>query len=128
MPLIKVLKVLTIFGIFISLYLSYVKLTTSSIVCTFGDCEKVQNSEYSQIFGIPVAVFGILYYFTLYIMFEKYQKYAKYWLLWGIIFSTYLTYLEIFVIKAICGWCVLSFVNIILIYALHYFGSRRAKT
>ncbi|OGC56586.1 hypothetical protein A3H26_01695 [candidate division WWE3 bacterium RIFCSPLOWO2_12_FULL_36_10] len=128
MSLAKTLKILAIIGILISLYLTYVKLTSSPLLCAFGDCEKVQNSKYSQVFGIPVAVFGILYYFILYIMLERNNKYTKYWLLWGIMYSTYLTYLELFVIKAICGWCVLSFVNIILIYALHYIGSRRSKT
>jgi len=128
MPLAKTLKVLTIVGISISLYLTYVKLTSSPFLCAFGNCEKVQNSTYSQVFGIPVSALGVVYYFILYILLEKYNKYAKYWMVWGIIYSTYLTFLEVFVIKAICGWCVLSFVNIILIYALHYFGSRRAKT
>lgn len=128
MSLAKTLKVLTIVGISISLYLTYAKLTSSPLLCAFGSCEKVQNSIYSQVFGIPIAAFGIVYYFILYILLEKNNKYARYWLIWGIIYSTYLTYLEIFVIKAICGWCVLSFANIILIYALHYFGSRRAKT
>jgi uncharacterized membrane protein len=34
----------------------------------------------------------------------------------GLIFSTYLTYLELFVIHAICQWCVVSAILVVIIF------------
>lgn len=100
---------LAVCGIAVSLYLTYVKLTGSPIKCTVGSCDIVQNSKYAELFGIPVAVFGVLFYFLLF-LFTYYKTYVllKLWSLWGFIFSLYLTYLEIYVIKEICQWCVIS--------------------
>ncbi len=114
-----ILYLLCIAGILISMYLSYTKVTSSSIVCGYEGCNKVQSSKYSEIFGIPMGFFGIGFYFTLFALLNKGKtKLAKYLLLWGLVYSTYLTYLEIFVIKAICAWCVSSFVIIILLSIL----------
>lgn len=112
----KIIEILAIIGILISLYLTYVKLSSDPFVCGFGDCGQVQNSKYGDIMGIPVAVLGIIYYFTLFIFNrELSKKYMNIWIAWGVLFSTYLTYIELFVIEAICGWCVVSFINILVI-------------
>lgn len=114
-----ILYMLCIAGILVSMYLSYTKVTSSSIVCGYEGCNKVQASKYSEIFGIPMGFFGIGFYFVLFALLNKGKaKLAKYLLLWGIAYSSYLTYLEIFVIKAICAWCVSSFVIIILLSIL----------
>lgn len=114
----ELILILAILGIAISLYLTYAKLTSTPIICTMS-CDSVQKSPYSEIFGIPVAVFGVLYYFVLFFLVQKnIRNYTGLWLVWGILFSSYLTYLELFVIEAICEWCVSSFLNIIVISAL----------
>jgi len=110
-----VLTVLSVLGIAISLYLTYTKLTESEIKCGFGGCNVVQKSEYSQVFGIPVAVFGVIFYFLLFALNHlKANKFLKYWVLIGLVFSLYFTYLELFVINAICTWCVASAILIVL--------------
>ncbi len=122
---------LSVFGIFLSLYLTYIKLSKGAISCGFGECDLVQQSRYSEIFGVPVAVFGTVFYLALFALLYKYEglaRYAKYWLYWGIAFSIYLLFVEVFVIKAICGWCMISFVNIAFIYALHCVGPRGVQT
>jgi phosphatidylglycerol:prolipoprotein diacylglycerol transferase len=112
----RLLMVLTIIGIGIALYLTYVKFTSSPILCGIGDCDVVQNSKYAQFLGIHLGVWGLVYYLALFTTFHnKWKKFTQLWLIWGILFSTYLTYLEIFVIKAVCDWCLASFANIILI-------------
>lgn len=128
----RAILLLSVIGIGISLYLTYVKLTSSPIVCGFGNCEKVQTSKYSQIAGIPVAVFGLFYYFLLFCLtfysnetvkvpiFKTPSNALNLWVLWGIVFSSYLTYLEIFVIKAICLWCAISFADILLVAVLKF--------
>jgi uncharacterized membrane protein len=112
----NLLVLLCVAGIAVSLYLTYTKLTASPILCKFGDCEKVQNSEYSSIFGVPVALFGVAFYFALFTtLYKELKKPAALLTLGGFGFSTYLTYLELYVIHAICMWCVISYVIIILI-------------
>lgn len=115
------LMTLSIIGILISMYLLYAKYTHNPLICGFGDCGKVQSSIYSAFLGIPVSVWGAFYYLFLFLcLFKNYRRVAVLCILWGLGFSTYLTFLEVFVIKAICMWCVFSFANIVLI-ALTYF-------
>jgi len=110
-----------LFGILISSYLGYKKITDTSLLCgsTFG-CEAVQQSKYSTLLGIPMGIWGVIYYFVLSTLIAFYKgKYASVvkfiWIMWGLLFSLYLTLLEIFVIESYCIWCLISFANIILI-------------
>ena len=115
----NILLGLSIAGILVSLYLTYAKLTATPLICLDKGCGIVQNSKYSEIFGIPVALLGVLYYFAMFIfVFKDMEKLAKLSAITGIIFSVYLTYLELFVIDAICTWCVISFFIVILITIL----------
>lgn len=115
----KILIFLAILGIGISAYLTYVKLQPEGIACNLGQCDIVQASKYSELFGIPIAIYGLGYYILFITLISaNLKKYANYWALWGLLFSSYLTLLELFVLKAICGWCVLSFIVIILINLL----------
>lgn len=127
----NILLFFSVVGILISSYLAYTKLTSSSIQCgSHGGCNAVQNSDYSTLFGIPLGVFGMGYYFVLFFVFftEDIKNIAKIRSLlvaWGLLFSTYLTYLEAFVIHAYCLWCVGSFVNIILIALIHFLWKQK---
>lgn len=119
---IKKLIVFLIFaGLTVSGYLTYYKLNSNPFACSFGGCDKVQNSEYSVMFGIPVAAWGMFYYIALLVLFlKRWEFLTKAWLIWGNIYSAYLTFIEITIIKAICGWCALSFAIIILITYLYF--------
>lgn len=105
----KILYFLALAGIFVSLYLTYTKFSNTKVICSFGNCNVVQNSEYSTLLGIPVALLGVIYYFLIFsLIFYKKSKFLFVVTLFGFLYSMYLTYLEIFVIKAICQWCVVS--------------------
>src|SRR3989344_2963053 len=115
----RIILILSLVGLVMSVYLTNLKLSNNIGLCAFGQCEVVQNSEYSQIFGIPVAAFGVGFYALLFVFIAaNLKKWVKVWALWGLIFSMYLTGLELFVIKALCGWCVISFVIVILVNLL----------
>lgn len=117
----KLLIVLTLLGVSLSTYLVYYRFTTNPLMCGFGNCDIVQTSKYSVFLGVPIAVWGLLYYGTLLIaLLKKMDLITKVLIIWGITYSSYLTYLELFVIKAICGWCIVSFA-IILLIAFFYF-------
>jgi uncharacterized membrane protein len=120
---------LTILGTADAVYLLIFKLTGNSRMCLGnGGCHNVNFSPYSEIYGIPVSVFGISAYLAiLCILFlEGRLKIAKEYgplaifgiSLGGVAFSIYLTYLEIYVIHALCPFCVASAVIITLIFIL----------
>ncbi len=121
--------VLATIGLLDSLYLTWVKVTNRYAFCgPLGDCESVNSSQYSEIEGIPIALFGAGAYILiiLILMLEKHggiwMEYGPYVIfgitLVGTLYSIYLTYLEIEVIHAICPYCVISAVVIIILFIL----------
>lgn len=109
---------------------SYVALHHSQgflIPCGFaGGCDQVLNSPYAQFLGIPIAWFGVVFYFTiaatgLYAIFG-YPKLLRISFVAATIafpITLYLLYLQAFVIKAFCDYCLLSATLVILIFFLH---------
>jgi len=115
------IPVLSIIGIVVAGYLSFVEVTQSQAVCgPIGDCNTVQQSPYAILFGfLPVGILGLLGYLAIIAawLFRKFgpEKWRGFFTLsiWGMalfgtIFSIYLTFLEPFVIGATCAWCVTS--------------------
>jgi uncharacterized membrane protein len=109
-----VLGALAVVGLLISGYLSWVHYAGVPPVCVGGSggCESVQTSSYATIFGVPVAAIGLVGYSGL-LLSALLRGEAGVYLgllvaLVGTLFSAYLTYLEVFVIHAICEWCVAS--------------------
>jgi uncharacterized membrane protein len=121
--------VFAVLGALDAIYLLIFKLTSNNQMCLgSGGCHNVNFSPYSEISGIPVSLFGVLAFLAiLFILFmEQRLKIAKEngplgifgISLGGIAFSAYLTYLEIYVIKAICPFCVASAILITLVFIL----------
>lgn len=122
--------ILIVLGIGIAGYLTYVKLFGLEPVCGgLGDCEAVQSSIYSELLGVPVAIWGLLSYLALLAIYLVKRSNWRGWgalarqgfflvTLIGVMFSAYLTYLEIFVIHAICPWCVASAVVMTILFIL----------
>ena len=117
-PLTIASLVLAVVGLALSAYLSYVHYNLDALVCGTGSCELVQTSEYSEMFGIPIAIFGVVMFIVVIagiILRELRPETADLVstgilviLLTAILYWIYLTYLEINVIHAICQWCVAS--------------------
>jgi len=120
--------VISILGLGVAFYLSYVELFQAEAVCgPVGDCNTVQQSKYAYLFGvIPIGVIGALGYLGILVAWlinrigpQKYQR-ATILLVWGMawigtLFSIYLTFLEPFVIGASCIWCLTSAVIMTLL-------------
>jgi uncharacterized membrane protein len=108
------LGVLAVIGLAISAYLTWVHFEGIAPVCAGGShgCETVQSSRYAELAGIPVPVLGLMGYALLFVSALLRSEIGAYLgllvALVGTIFSAYLTYLELFVIHAICQWCVAS--------------------
>lgn len=117
-----------IVGTIDSVYLTIEKITNNQAMCLpgLGDCWTVSNSQYSQIYGIPVAALGMAAYgliLTLLFAEAKFPGNAEFirLLIFGVtltgtIYSIYLTYLEIAVIKAVCPFCVISAITMLVLF------------
>lgn len=108
----RVAAVLCLLGLGVAGYLTYVHYEDISAVCSTGGCERVQNSSYSELAGIPVALLGLVGYLAIAISLlargDLGRAATAGLTIVGFGFSAYLTYLELFVIDAICQWCVAS--------------------
>jgi uncharacterized membrane protein len=107
-------------GLFVATYLTLYKLgVIGTMSCAVGSCETVQLSRWATLLGVPVAAWGVGYYALVFALtlagvqerFVDSRRLALALMLltgWGLVFSLWLTYLELFVINAICQWCVVS--------------------
>lgn len=114
-------------GILVSAYLSVKRLTGGNLACTrWAQCDVVNNSVYAKIFGVPVAFIGLAGYLLLFALAVGALQTsgsrqcrllaAGFTLaLAGLAFSGYLTYIELFVLQAVCNWCVASAVLMTLL-------------
>jgi uncharacterized membrane protein len=103
--------VITVIGIGIATYLTYVHYAGIKVAClSSGGCETVQASRWSKLDGIPVAVLGLVGYVLIFVSLAirgDLGRISGFGLaLIGFLFSMYLTYREVFSIHAICQWCV----------------------
>ncbi|MGQ9833873.1 MAG: vitamin K epoxide reductase family protein [Candidatus Villigracilaceae bacterium] len=124
------IPVLIVIGIGIAAYLSYVETKMVEAACgPIGDCNTVQTSRYSKLFGIlPVGLLGLAGYIGLLAAWlvrrfiPRLEKPAvlAFWgmAFFAVSFSLYLTYLEPFVIRAVCIWCLSSAVIVTLLLLL----------
>jgi uncharacterized membrane protein len=100
-------------------YLTYARFTETTIACTTGGCEAVQSSDYAELAGIPVAVLGLVAYVLLLgsalFTFELARLVGAIIAVSGALFAAYLLYAQLFLIDAICQWCVVSDVGIALL-------------
>jgi uncharacterized membrane protein len=125
------IPVLSIIGLGVSIYLTYVEFTHTRALCgPVGDCNAVQSSSYAKLFGIlPIGLAGAMGYLAIFVAwvwhhfridsFARIAGPAMYGMaLFGTLFSIYLTYLELFVIHAVCIWCLSSAVLITLLMLL----------
>ena len=109
-----VLLALAVLGALISAYLTWTHFAGLTPVCTGSGegCQTVQSSRYASVLGIPVALLGLIAYGGLILSTVLWRETGIYLglliSLVGTLFSAYLTYLEIFVIGALCQWCLAS--------------------
>lgn len=111
---------LAVLGAADSIYLTWIKLyKAQALFCSVGGgCDIVNTSPYSEINGIPIALFGLAAYVLIaaaLVLEDRWELARAYGplavlglALTGTLYSAYLTYLELAVIHAICPYCVIS--------------------
>ncbi|HRN50338.1 MAG TPA: vitamin K epoxide reductase family protein [Anaerolineales bacterium] len=119
----KILIVLSILGILDAAYLTYVKLIEDGVCAVGGGCAIVNTSPYASLWGIPIAAIGGGAYLVMLIVLLLEERSDFFAIngslivfglsLIGVLYSVYLTYLELYVIHAICPFCVISAVILV---------------
>jgi uncharacterized membrane protein len=114
---------LALAGLGVATYLTVVHYSGGEPVCAVGHgCVTVQESEYAELAGVPVALIGLIGYVailaSLALRGDTGRLVRVAMTAGGFAFSVYLTYLELFVIDAICQWCVGSAVIMTALLAL----------
>lgn len=110
--------VLSLVGIGVAAYLTYEHFTAgSTLACPdtgVVNCMKVTSSEYSKLFGMPVALLGLLFFVGMTALsLPPLWRTASPWpsrlrlaaVVVGVVFVCYLIWAELFQIDAICLWC-----------------------
>ena len=111
-------------GFAIGSYLTIAHWGDQPIACAgVGDCGYVNSSEYASIGGVPVSGLGSLLYLAMTLTALAWSRRSDVdWLpiaYWGLAlagagYAAYLTYVELWVLHAICVWCVTSAVLLTL--------------
>lgn len=131
----RAIAVLSLVGLLDSVYLLLAKLGhIGSLSCTVSHgCDVVNTSQYSVFMGVPVAAIGLAGYLILLgiaIVGLQPRQLAASWpdtamaILsgGGLLFSLRLTYYEFFELNAVCQWCVVSQLAILLIFVFAVAG------
>jgi uncharacterized membrane protein len=130
------MALLCLAGLFLAVYLYLFKIgMIGTLACGTGGCETVQLSPQSRFLGVEVSLIGVIGYAVMLVLaFLALQpRHAGrsgpstlLFLLSGgaLLFSAYLTGLELFVIHAICRWCVGSAVIVLAIFGLALYDRR----
>jgi len=130
---------MSVLGIAVSLYLYLLhRGIIGEVYCPIGGCDAVMASKWSAIYGVPVALLGLIYYiwFIALVVLKNFNENLMINLallatvLGGILFTIYLRFVEIFYVHEFCMWCwvsVICIVVIVLVYLVnrHYYFPKK---
>jgi len=132
----SLLTLLSLLGLADASYLTWEHFLGQLPPCTISGCELVLTSSYSQVWGVPLAFLGALFYLVMLLIlcFIKYQGASKLRLIllpWsgvGLLTSLTLTYIQFYVIGAICPYCLFSAgINFVLFIIAWSFFNETAR-
>jgi uncharacterized membrane protein len=133
----RILIALAIIGFADAAYLTYFKYDVGGVCLAGGGCDVVNSSIYSMFAGVPIALFGAIAYLVMLaiLLLEPREKFfgenGPLFVfgisLFGVLYSAYLTYLELFVLNAICPFCVISAVVLVLMLVVSGFRLRQPR-
>jgi uncharacterized membrane protein len=124
-PIAFALLILSFLGFLDAGYLTISHYTHISPACSvFSGCETVINSQFSTLFGIPIALFGAIYFFALFYLsiavLTGYRPvYARLFNLSayiGLLISIFLFLIQALILKNYCQYCLLSEIITLFIY------------
>jgi uncharacterized membrane protein len=94
----------------IAAYLVQAHYSGGSVICSTGGCETVQQSSYAEIFGVPVALLGLLGSLAILLTLLRgdlpWRAAGLALAVSGLVFAGYLVIVQLAVLGAVCQWCV----------------------
>jgi uncharacterized membrane protein len=126
-----IIMIAALIGLVDALYLFAHRISGEPLSCgASGGCNIVAASPLSVVFGIPLSLLGIIFYFGIIVLLfvrthalraylEKiiaYHNALKLYATAGLLSSAYFTYLQAFVINAWCRYCILSAITTCIIF------------
>lgn len=132
-----IVSTLALIGALISLYLVLHHYGLTPLACPIAGCDKVQASSYSSLVGVPVAAYGFVAFLALLglgliglssdrVAGVRVQDAITAIAGLGVVAYLGLTYLELFVIHAVCFWCVCSSACMLGVLVAGLFGRARS--
>lgn len=121
----RIAAFLAAFGVGVAAYIAIAEADGGAPACLAGSggCETVAASSHSELAGISVALIGVFGYALLLavaLLRGDAARVAGFGLgLVGFGYTVYLTFLELFVIDAICQWCIVSAVLMVALFAVN---------
>lgn len=117
--LVVVILLLAFFGIADASYLAASEISGTPLICnieSLAGCNAVAESPYSHFFGIPLAIYGVIFYSLLFIVaaFELVfftvllRRILQGLALFGAIAGVIFTFIQIYLIGALCIYCLVS--------------------
>ena len=131
------LLILSFLGFVDATYLTIIDYKHIVPPCTITNgCERVLSSSFARIYGIPLALFGSIYFsvsIALNILIFQHKK--NIWMRrififfnsLGVFTAIILLYLQFIIIKALCQYCMLVELILFLLFGFSAFLLRRIK-
>lgn len=136
--LLTLILVLSLVGLADSWYLAESAVTDTPLVCGPGvleGCNAVAQSPYSKLFGIPLGLYGVVFYGLILVLSVVALKTSSHSVSRGLLLvsgvgalaSVAFLYIQFFLIKALCMYCLLSAVISFVLCALAFYFFKREK-
>ncbi len=125
--------ILSFSGFFIARHIHQKKKSPQPLVCPMRlNCHAVVHSDYSRFMGVPLEIFGMVYYILialsyLYLVFVSFHLSVLVTTilvvlsLGAFLFSIYLTLVQLLVLREGCFWCFISAFISVVIFILTFF-------
>jgi uncharacterized membrane protein len=130
------MAIVSLVGVADTVYLAANHYWGSEIRCLLTEgCEVVLNSKYSELNGMPLAVLGLIFYAGFFILINTYDIYQNKFLakimavlgISGLSLSVALLYIQLFLLKAVCFYCLISLISSTMLSVLAIMINRRSN-
>lgn len=134
--LLRIMAIVALVGVADTIYLTANRYFGAETKCLLTEgCDVVLNSKYSEFIGIPLAVWGLVFYAGFFILINMVDIYDKRFLVGifivfgivGFVSSLIFLSIQLFVLRALCFYCLMSFISSTILFILAIMFSRRSK-
>ncbi|MFA5683654.1 MAG: vitamin K epoxide reductase family protein [Lysobacteraceae bacterium] len=114
-------------GIALTAYLTFSALgeSTPAFCADDSGCGVIQNSHWSHLFGLPLALWGLATYALIALVAmlseSRMLRWQRLWTLsaLGLGISIYLTVIGLVALESVCAWCLLSLLLFVALFVWH---------